>query len=33
VRFALSKGHNPSSVFKILKSHFNGQEIIESDFN
>lgn len=32
VRFALSKGHNPGAVFKILKSHFNGQEIIDTDF-
>ncbi len=33
VRFALSKGHNPGRVFKILKSHFNGSDIIEAEFH
>lgn len=30
IRFALSKGHNPGAVFKILKTKFNGAEIIEN---
>jgi regulatory protein len=31
-RFALSKGHNPGLVFKILKSSFNGQDIGENEY-
>ncbi|MBY0413591.1 MAG: recombination regulator RecX [Bdellovibrionales bacterium] len=31
VRYALSKGHNPGLVFKILKTNFNGSDLIESD--
>lgn len=33
LRFALSKGHNPGSVFKILKANFNGSEFSETEFN
>ena len=29
VRFALSKGHNPGAVFKVLKTSFNGQDAID----
>ena len=32
-RYALSKGHNPATVFKILKSTFNGSEFNETEFN
>ncbi len=28
-RFALSKGHNPGAVFKVLKTNFNGQDAVE----
>lgn len=27
IRFAISKGHRPSAVFKVLKSNFNSTEI------
>lgn len=33
LRFALSKGHNPGSVFKILKANFHGSEFTETEFN